>query len=171
MRRFMIVGTLVGGLLLSVLNWVSAAFLPPRFKPFRDPHAVVETIRSNVSADDIYAARQGLFVAVSLGRRQPQSSGTRVIWQFMIEFVVAFGLSLLLVATSIRSPLFAAGFVGLAGFLAGIETHFPDWNWSGFPTSYLLAGTGYLLANWFIVGLVLGIAKARLIPVPRNHPA
>ena len=163
MRRFIIVGTLVGGLLLFILNWVTAAFLPPRFKQFRDPQAVVETIRANVSSDDIYTARQGLFVAASLGR-PPQSLGTRVISQFAIELVVAYGLCLLLLATPVRSPLFAAGFLGVAGLIAGIETHFPDWNWSGFPTSYLLAGPGYLLINWFLVGLVLGFTHNRLLP-------
>src|SRR5262249_14668021 len=158
-RRFIIAGTLLGGVLLSLLNWVTAALLPPRFKQFRDPGAVVETIRSNVSGNDIYTAPQGLFVSVSLGRGSagsPESFGARVIRQFATEFVVAFGLSLLLLASSIRSPLFAAGFLGLAGLIAGIETHFPNWNWAGFPTSYLLAGSGYLAANWFIVGLALG---------------
>ena len=48
-RRFMIAGTLLGGVLLSLLNWVTAALLPPRYKQFRDPGAVVETIRANVS--------------------------------------------------------------------------------------------------------------------------
>ena len=52
-RRFIFAGTLVGGVLLSLLNWLTAALLPPRFKPFRDPGAVVETIRSNVSGNDI----------------------------------------------------------------------------------------------------------------------
>ena len=162
MNRFIIAGTVVGGLLLFILNWVTAAFLPPRFKQFRDPQAVVETIRSNTSENDIYAG-QGLFVAVSL-RREPENVGKRVISQFVVELGVASGLSLLLLATSIRSPLFAAGYLGLAGLIAGIETHFPDWNWSGFPRSYLLAGPGYLLANWFIVGLFLGFLRSRLLP-------
>ena len=63
-RRFMIAGTLTGGVLLSVLNWLTAALLPPRFKQFRDPGAVVEAIRSNVSGNDIYTAPQGLLVAL-----------------------------------------------------------------------------------------------------------
>lgn len=166
-RRFMIAGTLVGGLLLSLLNWLTAAVLPPRYKQFRDPRAVVETVRLNVSGNDIYAAPQGLFVSVSLhpdSSGGPQNFGPRVIRQFMIEFAMAFGLSLLLLATSIRSALSAAGFLGLVGLIAGIETHFPNWNWSGFPTSYLLAGSGYLAANWFIVGLALGTARRKLIP-------
>ena len=164
-RRFMFAGTLVGGVLLSLLNWLTASLLPPRFKQFRDPGAVVETIRSNVSGNDIYTAPQGLFVSVSLrpdSARGAQNFGARVIRQFTTEFVVAFGLSLLLLATSIRSPLSAAGFLGLAGLIAGIETHFPNWNWAGFPTSYLLAGSGYLAANWFIVGLALGAARQKL---------
>jgi len=66
--------------------------------------------------------------------------------------------------TAVRSPLAAAGLLGLAGFIAGIETHFPNWNWAGFPTSYLVAGTSYLAANWFIVGLALGAARRKLSP-------
>jgi len=166
-RRFMIAGTLTGGVLLSVLNWLTAALLPPRFKQFRDPGAVVEAIRSNVSGNDIYTAPQGLFMAVSLrpsSAAGPQNFGARVVRQFTTEFVVAFGVSLLLLLTSIRSPLSAAAFLGLAGLIAGIETHFPNWNWSGFPTSYLLAGVGYLTANWFLVGLALGTLRRKLIP-------
>ena len=53
MRHFLLVGTLAGGLLLSILNWLAAAVLPPRYKQFRNPQAVVETIRSNVSSNDI----------------------------------------------------------------------------------------------------------------------
>ena len=164
-RRFVIAGTLLGGVLLSFLNWLTAALLPPRYKQFRDPGAVVETIRANVSGNDIYTAPQGLFVSVSLrpvSAGGAQNFGARVVRQFTTEFAVAFGLSLLLLATSIRSPLFAAGFLGLAGLIAGIETHFPNWNWAGFPASYLLAGSGYLAANWLIVGLALGAARRKL---------
>lgn len=166
-RRFIAVGTLVGGMLLTLLNWLTAAVLPPRFKQFRDPQAVVEAVRSNVSGNDIYTAPQGLFVSVSLRPDSsvgPQNVRSRLTRQIAIEFVVASALSLLLLATPIRSPLFAARFLGLAGLIAGTETHFPNWNWSGFPMSYLLAGSGYLAANWFLVGLVLGIVRRKLIP-------
>ena len=54
--RFLIVGTLAGGLVLTVLNWFSAAILPPRYQQFTDPHAVVEAIRANVPGDDIDTA-------------------------------------------------------------------------------------------------------------------
>lgn len=164
MRHFLLVGTLAGGLLLSILNWFSAAVLPPRYKQFRNPQAVVETIRSNVSSNDIYSVPQGLFVAVSLRDSSiPANFGSRIMGQFLVEFLVAFGLSVLLSMTSIQSPLHAATFLGLAGLIAGIEMHFPTWNWSGFPTSYLLAGTGYLAAIWFVVGLVLGIIRRKLV--------
>src|SRR5262245_43740879 len=155
--RFLITGTLAGGLVLSILNWVTAAILPPRYKQFKDPHLVVEAIRANVSGNDIYTAPQGLFVSVSLPR--PQSFGPRIAGQFAVEFAVALGLSLLVLATPLRSSIHAAGFLGLAGLIAGVETHFPNWNWAGFPTSYLLAGSAYLTGNWFIAGLVLGAVR------------
>jgi hypothetical protein len=92
-----------------------------------------------------------------------------VVGQFAIEFAVAFGLSLVLSATRIDTPAGAAGFLGLIGLIAGVETHFPMWNWSGFPTSYLGAGSGYLAANWFVTGWVLGALRKKLgvEPTPR----
>jgi len=159
--RFLITGTLAGGLVLTVLNWVTAAILPPRYKQFRDPHAVVEAIRPNVSGNDIYTAPQGLFVSVSL-HPQLQRFGPRIAGQLAVEFAVALGLSLLVLATRLRSSIYAAGFLGLAGLIAGVETHFPTWNWAGFPTSYLLAGSAYLAGNWFIAGLVLGAVRRKL---------
>jgi len=161
LTRFLIVGTLAGGLVLTVLNWVTAAILPPRYKPFRDPQAVVEAVRANVSRNDIYTAPQGLFVSVSLGPRL-QNPGPRLAGQIAVGFAVACGLSLLVLATPLRSSIRAAFFLGLAGLIAGIETHFPNWNWAGFPTSYLLAGTAYLAGNWFITGLVLGAIRRKL---------
>ena len=161
LTRFLITGTLTGGLVLSVLNWVTAAILPPRYKQFRDSHAVVEAISANVSGNDIYTAPQGLFVSVSL-RSRLQSFGPRIGGQLVVEFAVALGLSLLVLLTPLRSSMHAAGFLGLAGLIAGVETHFPNWNWAGFPTSYLLAGSAYLAGNWFIAGLVLGAVRREL---------
>ena len=69
---------LAGGFVLSVLNWFTAAILPPRYKQFIDPPAVVEAIRANVLGNDIYTAPQGLFATVSLRpRRQSWSSYRR----------------------------------------------------------------------------------------------
>jgi hypothetical protein len=165
MLRFLIAATLVGGLCLSVLNWLTAAILPPRYRTFRAPQAVVETILANVAEDDIYTAPQGVFAAVALRPELSghfQSFGRRIAAQFAIEFAVALGLSVLLLATRIRSPIPAAGLFGLMGLIAGVETHFPNWNWAGFPTSYLLAGSGYLAGNWLITGLLLGATRRKL---------
>ena len=165
LARFLTAGTLLGGLVLGLLTWLTAAILPPRFEQFRDPHSVVETIRANVSGDDIYTAPQGLFVSVLLRpdlSSRLQNFGSRIAGQFVIEFAVALGLTLLLLATRIRSPMYAAGLLGLTGLIAGVETHFPPWNWAGFPTSYLLTGSAYLAGNWFIAGFVLGAIRRKL---------
>ncbi|SRR6266545_2120175 len=164
MLRFLVAGTLLGGIVLSVLSSLTAAILPPRYKPFSDPVAVVETIRAHVAEDDIYTAPQGLFAVVSLRPERSghfQSVGLRIATQFAVEFVVALGLTILLLAARISAPLPAALMLGLAGLVAGVETHFPNWNWAGFPTSYLLAGSGYLAANWAIAGWLLGSIRRR----------
>jgi hypothetical protein len=163
--RFLIAGTLTGGVALSLLGWFTAAILPPRYRQFRDDRVVVETIRANVGANGIYTAPQGLFVAVSLRpdlSNRLQNLGLHLAGQFVIEFAVALGLSLLLLATPIRSPLRAAGFLGLVGLVAGTEVHFPEWNWASFPMVHMIAGIGYLAANWCLTGLVLGILRRKL---------
>ncbi len=91
--RFLIAGTLVGGVLLGVLGFVTAARLPPRFKPFRDPAAVVDTIRANTTTNEIYTAPQGLFVSVSLrpdGSNWLQHPGRHLAVQVLVECAIAF---------------------------------------------------------------------------------
>ena len=158
--RFLIAGTLAGGLLLTILNFITAAILPPRYKQFKDPQAVTDAVRANVADSDIYTAPQGLFVSVSF---QPRMAGVgaRLAVQTAVECMVAFGLSVILLASPIRPPLHAAALLGLLGLVAGIETHFPNWNWAGFPTSYLLAGSTYLGCNWFLAGLLLGFIRRK----------
>jgi hypothetical protein len=141
--RFLIVGTLVGGTLLTLLGFVTAGILPPRYKPFKDPHAVAETIRANAPTDDIYTAPDGLFVAVSL---RPASADRRsfvphLAGQVAVEFAVASGLSVLLLAIRPGSPLGAACVLGLTGLVAGVEVHFPEWNWAGFPSAHFAGGS------------------------------
>jgi hypothetical protein len=80
--RFLIAGTLAGGLVRSILNGRNPA---SSLQAIQDPLAVVETIRSNVSADDIYTAPQGLFVSVSSHTRL-QGFGPRLGGQLLVEF-------------------------------------------------------------------------------------
>lgn len=163
--RFLIAGTLVGGMLLTVLGFVTAALLPPRYKPFKDPAAVVETIRANTTSNEIYTAPQGLFVSVSLrpdGSNWLQNPARHLAVQVCVEFAVAFGLSLLVAATTFMRPLAVACFLGAIGAVAGAEVRVPEWNWAGFPLVHTLAAIGYLAANWFIAGLVLGGLRHKL---------
>jgi hypothetical protein len=113
--RYLIAGTLVGGVLLTALGFVTAALLPPRYKPFRDPAAVVETVRANTSTNEIYTAPQGLFVSVSLrpdGSNSLQNPGLHLAVQVFVEFAIAFCLSLLVPQRSSqgrpRSDVFSA---------------------------------------------------------------
>jgi fructose-specific phosphotransferase system IIC component len=163
--RFLIAGTLVGGVFLSVLGFVTAALLPPRFKPFRDPAAVVETIRANTTTNEIYTAPQGLFVAVSVrpdGSNWLQNPARHLAVQVFVECAVAFCLSLLVTATIFTRPMAVACFLGFIGAVAGAEVHVPESNWAGFPITHTMAALSYLAANWFITGLVLGALRLKL---------
>jgi hypothetical protein len=163
--RFLIAGTLVGGVLLSGLGFVTAALLPPRFKPFRDPAAVVQAIRANTTTNEIYTAPQGLFVSVSLrpdGSNWLQNPAHHLAIQVLVEFIVAFSLSLVVTATAFTRPAAVGCFLGFIGAVAGMEVHVPDWNWAGFPLIHTVAAIGYLGGNWFITGVVLGVLRHKL---------
>jgi hypothetical protein len=163
--RFLISGTLAGGTLLTLLGFVTAGMLPPRYKPFTDPRAVADAIRANAPTNDIYTSPDGLFVAVSLRPAgAPRSRfGPRLAAQIGVEFAVALLLAVLVLAFGRRSATIAAGLLALTGFAAGLEVHFAEWNFAGFPTAHFLAGVGYLSANWFITGFVLGALHRKLV--------
>ena len=163
--RFLLIGTLVGGVLLTLLAWFTA-MLPPHFRPFKDADAVVQTIRANTSGNDIYATPKGLFVSVALRpdlSNRLVSIGPHFAAQFIAELVVALCLSILLLALPIQSAVRCAGLFALLGLAAGIEVHFPEWNWTGFPTIYPLAGTIYLAFSWFVGGLILGALRRKYV--------
>jgi hypothetical protein len=163
--RFLIAGTIVGGVLLSMLGFVTAALLPPRYKPFKDPAAVVETIRANTTTNEIYTAPHGLFVSVSLrpdGSNWLQNPARHLAVQVSVELAVALCLSLLVTATAFTRPLAVACFLGFIGAVAGAEMRVPESNWAGFPWIHTTAAISYFAANWFITGLVLGALRGKL---------
>lgn len=163
--RYLIAGTLAGGVLLTALGFVTAALLPPRYKPFRDPAAVVETVRANASTNEIYTAPQGLFVSVSLrpdGSNSLQNPGLHLAVQVFVEFAIAFCLSLLVTTTIFTRPTAVGCFLGFIGAVAGAEVHVPESNWAGFPVIHSMAAIGYLAGNWFITGVVLGVLRRKL---------
>jgi hypothetical protein len=47
------------------------------------------------------------------------------------------------------------GFVKLAGLLGSMTVYFGQWNWWGFPASYLLVNVVDQAIGWGLVGLVL----------------
>jgi hypothetical protein len=157
--RFLVVATIAGGLVLFVLNALAARVLPPRFQQFRDARAVNDAVRGNAAGNGMYSA-PGLFVAAS----DPlKNIGMHLVAQLAAEFAVALGLAVILLAMPVRSALLSAALLGLIGLVAGFEMRFPDWNWTGFPASHLLAGSVYLSVNWFLTGLVIAGLRRKVV--------
>jgi hypothetical protein len=106
-----------------------------------------------------------LFVSVSLrpdGSNWLQNPAHHLAIQVLVEFIVAFSLSLVVTATAFTRPAAVGCFLGFIGAVAGMEVHVPDWNWAGFPLIHTVAAIGYLGGNWFITGVVLGVLRHKL---------
>lgn len=80
------------------------------------------------------------------------------------QFICAWLVCSLLKCTSGLSYSKRVGFVALVGALIGFASHFPYWNWFGFPTEYV----AIMVADYFIAWLLAGIFMAAFVGRAQN---
>lgn len=170
MGRFLLMGTIIGGVLLFAWGAVSHVAIPwweLVLHEFKDSKEVVDAIQDNIPENGVYYARNGVLAAVRIdpnytGGEPPM--GAKLVRQFITELVTVFLLALLLLKTPIRSPGAAAGFLGLAALAAGAAELIPHWNWYGFSAGFIGLEFIDLIIGWMIVGFVLGAIRRKTAP-------
>ncbi len=84
----------------------------------------------------------------------------RLMVQALIgQFLCAVMVCLLLQCTQGLTYKRRVGFVALVGIVIGFASHFPYWNWFGFPSEYVAV----MVVDFFIAWLLAGIIMAAFI--------
>jgi hypothetical protein len=92
---------------------------------------------------------------------------SQLVTEFLTELLESLIVVILLSHTWLQGYLARVAFVALAGFMAGITTNIPYWNWYGFPGSYTVAYMTTEIVGCIIAGMVIAaILKSDPSPAP-----
>lgn len=157
--KFLVVGTIVGGLVIFLWGAVTHAILPQPLSAFKDEPALVEAVRAHTNGNGVYFATRGMLAAVSFRSDladKTQSIAPNLAIQFGTDTLAAFLLCLVIAGLRANSVLGRARWMALAGIGAFALKELPYWNWYGFSVSFISMEALDLIGKFFISGLVLG---------------
>lgn len=169
--KFLVSAALLGGLVSFA--WGSIAHVSGMFsslepKAFTDSTAVLQTIQANAPENGIYFDGHGIFAAVAfrpdMGQKFP-SMVMPLLGQLGIEIAVALILAWVLLRLPVWPAMGTGSLFATVGLAAGIEQLFPEANWYGFPIPTQLAELAILVVGWFLIGLVIGWLRNRMLRV------
>jgi len=170
--KFLILGTIVGGIVLFVWGGITHAVLPQPIREFKDPQAVVQTIRANTEGNAVYFARQGVFTSVAFRPDfgdKTQDIAPSLMIQFCTDCLSALLLCLAITRLNANSVLGRAGWLLVLGLAAFTLKIMPYWNWYGFSTSFIAMEALDLVGKFFIGGLVLSALLNKTLNVKAAH--
>ena len=160
--KFLILGTLAGGLTLFMWSFFSHTVLPwhtASVTQFEYDQEELEGLRARFPENGMYASTQGVLAAVAL---KPDLSdpgdamGTNLVIELVTSLLVAFLLAMILLSTRSPSVLHRAALTGMMGAAAALAVYLPHWNWWGFSMYYTGVNILDTIIAWFLAGLVLG---------------
>lgn len=169
--RYLLIAALVGGIVSfgwGVVSHMTGILPNLNAKPFQDStaaSAVVDAVRANVPSNGVYFDDRGLFAAVSFERDPAQIRlyGVPTLVQLGIDIAVAFLLAWLLLRLPVWPVMGTGSMFATVGLAAGIANLLSAANWYGFSLSFQLAGLADLVIGWFLLGLVIGALRNRML--------
>lgn len=167
--RYLLSAALLGGLVSFGWGAVShMSMLLPSLQPkaFADSNAVVETLRANAPVNGMYLEGRGVFAAISFRADMSNKSEDLLhplVHQFLIEVGVSFLLAWVLLRLPVWPVLGTGSLFATVGLAAGLEELLPEANWYGFALSFQLAELADLVIGWFLLGLVIGWLRNRML--------
>ena len=167
--RYLLSAALLGGIVSFAWGAIShMSMILPSLEPrtFADSNAVVETIKANAPVNGMYMEGRGVFAAVSfrpdMGQKFASLTGP-LVWQFLIEVAVAFLLAWVLLRLPAWPAMGTGSLFATVGLAAGLEELLPQVNWYGFALPFQLAELADLVIGWFLLGLVIGWLRNRMV--------
>ncbi len=137
---------------------------------FTNESEVAETIEANAPNPGIYylpfshkdhkAGETAAFVN-AIPQATPPAMTTQLLAQFVGDLVSVLIVMYLLSQTAGLGYWGRVGFVALVGAAIGFISHFPYWNWFGFPTPYVAVIIIDSFIAWFLAGLMIARLAAR----------
>ena len=170
--RYLVIAALVGGLVtftwgaVSHLTGVIPTVNPMPFPDSAGADSVVQTVRTHVPSNGVYADDRGLFAVVAFERDLAprfDSIAMPLVIQFLVEVATALVLAWVLLRLPVWPVLGTGSLFAAVGLAAGIVMLFSEANWYGFDLSYQLAQLADLVIAWFLLGMVLAALRRKIV--------
>jgi hypothetical protein len=133
---------------------VSGVYMLPNMCHFKSPVTKEEMQKYRMAEKEMMRNGPIVFAGIRKDGVDP-SSAAPFIRALIIQIVAGFFVTWLLLMTKGLKYMQQVGFITLLGFLAGIMTLLPAWNWCGFSTGYVVVGMLDLIIGWFLAGLAI----------------
>lgn len=157
----------LGGIIIFLWGWVSWTVLPWHqsvANEFADEAAVAEAIAENASKSGVYylpfrqedhkKGEAAAFVnALPSGYDVKMSS--LMVSQLIGNWIAALILFWLLSRTTGLDYWDRVGFITVIGVAVGFVSHYPYWNWFGFPAAYVAVVILDIAIAMFLAGLLM----------------
>lgn len=167
--KFLLLAAVLGGLVSfawGAVAHVSMIFPSVQPKAFTDSTGVVQFVKANAPENGVYFEGRGLLAVVSfrpdLGPKF-ESLTVPMLKQFLIEVAVALVLAWVLLRLPVWSPWGTGSLFATIGLAAAVEQLLPEANWYGFPIPFQLAELAIFVIGWFLMGLVIGWLRNRML--------
>jgi len=182
MKKSLLLGTLLGGIIAFFWSWVSWDVLPwheSNLLAFQNEDMVAHAITANTTQSGIYlfpggpapglskeqkkaaAATQmakmgqGTIIFAAVRRSEGFSFASGLIKQISSQLLAAFLMTWLLLQTRGLSFWGRVGFLTVAGLTASVICDLPNWNWWGFSTRYTIVQLADNALTWYLAGLAI----------------
>ena len=161
----LIKGGVLGGLIVFLwgsISWMALPWHHRMLQHFTHEPSVQAALLANAPRSGVYifpqAHGQGLkspfgFIVLKREGMTPMNFG--ILREAAIEIFSAFLITGLLLTASIKRYGTRVLFVLMVALTAGVLCHGPEWNWWGFPPSFILLDFTDLLIGWGLAGLVM----------------
>lgn len=154
----------------GTVSWMVLPWHQMVANQFANESEVAETIGANAPKPGIYylpfshedhkSGKTAAFATI-LPQGYPPPMTKQLLIQFAGDLISVLIVIYLLSQTAGLDYWRRVGFVALVGAAIGFISHFPYWNWFGFPISYVAVIVIDSLIAWFLAGLMIARLVAR----------
>ena len=154
----------------GAVSWMILPWHQMVTNEFTDEAEVAEVIKENAPKAGVYylpfahrdqkAGETAAFVN-ALPQGYDPGMIKQLVTQFIGDLISALIVICLLSQTAGLGYWGRVGFVALVGVAIGFVSHFPYWNWFGFPTPHVVVTVIDSLIAWFLAGLAIAKLVAK----------